>query len=253
MHGQALACAQRSLHWLGADLAQYLVARISPRTAHITRITHITHNMHDITLYDYARSSASYRVRIALHLAGIDHDAVAVNLLDSEHRSEAHLARNPQGLVPVLEVDGHQLTQSLAIIEYLDETRSLGLLPSEPVARAKVRALAHIVAIDVHPVCNLSVVKHATGGEEPARSDWMRHFIEPGLRAFEATLASFEQNPFCTGAEPSLADICLMPQLYNADRWGASRENFTRINRVAEACAEHPAFKAAHPEAAERP
>jgi len=205
---------------------------------------------HDATLYDYARSSASYRVRIALHLAGIDYRSVIVDLLNGEQRDDTHLARNPQGLVPVLDIDGHRMTQSLAMIEYLDETRGLGLLPSEPHARARVRALAQIVAIDVHPVCNLSVVTHATGGEEPARSDWMRHFIGPGLQAFEASLDSFDQSPFCIGKEPSLADICLMPQLYNAERWGVAHENLSKINHVANACADHPAFKAAHPEAA---
>ncbi len=204
--------------------------------------------MSDVVLYDYWRSSASYRVRIALNLAGISYRTVSVNLLDKSHKSADHLARNPQGLVPVLDIDGQRLTQSLAILEYLDETRSLGLLPREPGPRARARALAQSIAVDLHPLCNLSVVAHATGGAEPARSDWMRHFIEPGLAAFEMLLAGFAQTPYCTGDQPGLADLCLIPQLYNADRWGADYAACTRIRAVAQACAAHPAFAAAHPD-----
>ncbi len=203
--------------------------------------------MTSITLYDYARSSASYRVRIALHLAGLAFDTVPVNLLNRDHKSAAHLARNPQGLVPVLDIDGRRLTQSLAILEYLDETRSLGLLPVDPLARARVRALAYALAVDVHPVCNLSVVVHATGGQDPARTDWMRNFIAPGLAAFEALMGGFDQDPYCTGDTLSLADLCLIPQLYNADRWGVDYAGCGRIARVKAACVAHPAFVAAHP------
>lgn len=202
----------------------------------------------NIVLYDYWRSSASYRVRIALNLAGISFESVNVDLLKKDHKSEAHLARNPQGLVPVLEIDGHSFTQSLAILEYLNETRDLGLLPKESAARAKALALAHIIASDIHPVCNLSVISYATKGEEPARTDWMKRFIEPGLAAFEAQLAQFEQTPFCTGLEIGFADICLMPQLYNADRWGADYSNCPRIIDIAARLAEIPAFQAAHPD-----
>lgn len=200
-------------------------------------------------LYDYWRSSASYRVRIALNLAGIDWQSTPVDLVAGAHRSPTHLALNPQGLVPVLEIDGQRFTQSLAILQYLDSTRELGLLPTDPVQRAKVEALAHSVAIDVHPVCNLSVVKHATAGEEPARTEWMQHFITPGLAAFESLLAGFEQSPYCTGDQPSMADICLIPQLYNAERWGADFSQCPRIIKVATACSKHSAFIAAHPDA----
>jgi len=205
--------------------------------------------MSDVRLYDYPRSSASYRVRIALALAGIDYQSVRVDLLTGEQQAAKHRARDPQGFVPVLEIDGRRLTQSLAIVEYLNETRELYLLPDEPAERAQVRALAHAIAVDVHPVCNLSVVKRATGGEEPARTTWMRDFIGPGLAAFETLLARFEQNPFCTGDTVSLADICLIPQLYNADRWGAEHAACRRILRAAAGCALHPAFIAAHPDA----
>ena len=204
--------------------------------------------MSETVLYDYWRSSASYRVRIALNLAGIGYRAVPVDLVVGEHREPEHLARHPQGLVPVLEIDGRRFTQSLAILEYLDETRGLGLLPDEPVGRARVRALAHALAVDVHPVCNLSVAMHATGGEEPARTAWMRRFIGPGLAAFERMLEGFEQRPFCTGEAPSLADVCLVPQLYNAERWGVDFEGCKRIRAVAAACAGRPEFAKARPE-----
>lgn len=202
-------------------------------------------------LYDYWRSSASYRLRIALNLAEIGYTAVPVDLVKGEHKSPGHLARNPQGLVPVLEIDGLRLTQSLAILDYLDETRALGLLPQDPGRRALARALAHSVAVDVHPVCNLQVAKHATalsGGAPDMPKAWMQHFIRPGLQAFEVLLGSFEQAPFCTGSAPGLADICLMPQLYNARRWEADFSDLPRICAVEAACAEHPAFAAAHPD-----
>ena len=207
--------------------------------------------MTDGVLYDYWRSSASYRVRIALNLAGISYRAVSVDLVAGAHRTAEHLARNPQGLVPVLKIDGHSFTQSLAIIEYLDVTRSLGLLPDDPAERAQVQALAQAIAIDIHPVCNLSVVKHAValgGHQDGAREAWMQQFISPGLAAFEGLLAEFEQAPFCVGGAPGLADICLMPQLYNADRWGADYAACGRILEIARACGNLSAFQDAHPD-----
>lgn len=204
----------------------------------------------EVTLYDYWRSTASYRVRIALALADVDWRTVSVNLVSGEHRQAEHRERNPQGLVPVLDIDGHRFRQSLAIIEYLDATRELGLLPASPAARAHVQALAASLAVDVHPVCNLSVVAHATGGKEPARTQWMQHFITPGLNAFEQILTGFEQTPYCTGESISLADLCLIPQLYNADRWGVDYSDCQRIVAIAAACKLHPAFVRAHPEAA---
>ena len=209
--------------------------------------------MSNVVLYDYWRSSASYRLRIALNLAGITYRPVVVDLVGGAHRAPEHLARNPQGFVPVLEIDGVCLTQSLAILDYLDETRQLGLLPQDPARRAAVRALAHSIAIDVHPVCNLSVARHATAlnnraGDMPR--DWMRHFIRPGLLAFEALLAGFDQGPFCTGDTPGLADICLFPQLYNARRWQVDLSDMPRVLAVEAICAKHPAFAAAHPDLA---
>ncbi len=204
--------------------------------------------MSDVVLWDYPKSSASYRVRIALNLAGIDYRIETVNLLEKAHKSPEHLARNPQGFVPVLDIDGQRLTQSLAILDYLDATRELGLLPKEPELRAKVQALAYVIAVDLHPVCNLSVAAFATGGEEPARTNWMRNFISPGLAAFEELLGGFEQDPFATGNAPGLADICLMPQLYNANRWGADYSSYGRIRAVEAECATHPAFQRAYPD-----
>ena len=206
--------------------------------------------MGDTVLYDYWRSSASYRVRIALHLAGIPYTSVAVDLTKARQRTPEHLARNPQGFVPVLDIDGARLTQSLAMLEYLDDTRDLGLLPGDPVSRARVRALSYAIAVDVHPVCNLSVASFARelAGDDGAMKTWMHRFIRPGLEAFETLLADFEQAPYCCGDKPGLADICLMPQLYNAARWGVETADLTRLSAAAGACAAHPAFDAAHPD-----
>ncbi len=204
--------------------------------------------MSDVVLWDYPKSSASYRLRIALNLAGIDYEIKTVDLLAKDHQSAEHLERNPQGFVPVLDIDGHRLTQSLAILEYLDTTRGLGLLPKGPVQRAQQTALAHAIAVDLHPVCNLSVAGYATKGEEPARTNWMRHFITPRMAAFEVMLQGFTQAPYCCADTPGLADIVLMPQIYNAKRWGADYSECDRIKAVEEACALHPAFIAAHPD-----
>lgn len=206
--------------------------------------------MTDVTLFDFWRSSASYRLRIALHLAGIEYDSVAVDLPTRQHKTPEHLARNPQGFVPVLDIDGHRFTQSLAMLEYLDTTRNLGLLPKDPVERARQQALAHAIAVDIHPVCNLQVAAYAVEitGREEVRQEWMQRFIRPGMVAFEEMLGAFEQSPYCCGDTPGLADICLMPQLYNAERWGAQTDDLPRVTAVAAACAAHPAFAASHPD-----
>lgn len=203
-----------------------------------------------VVLYDYWRSTASYRVRIALHLGGIAFRSIAVDLLNGEQFAARHLDRNPQGLVPVLDIDGLRLTQSLAILEYLDETRSLGLVPTDPAGRARVRILAQVIAADTHPVCTPSVVievlRH-TSMAEPARTEWMRRFIRRGLGAFEALLAQAEPGAFCHGDQPTLADLCLVPQLYNANRWGVCTDDLPRISRIAATCSKHPSFVAAAP------
>jgi maleylacetoacetate isomerase len=199
-------------------------------------------------LWDYWRSSSAYRVRIALALGRIAHERVHVNLLAGEQRGAAHLARNPQGLVPVLEVDGLRLTQSLAILEYLDETRGLGLLPADAPGRARVRALAQAVAMEIAPVCNLRVARAAAAlrdGMEPA--DWMRPWLAEGLAAVEAMLDG--PGAFCHGDGVTLADLCLVPQVYNARRWGVDLSGCPRITAIDAGCGALEAFRAAHPDA----
>ena len=200
-----------------------------------------------ITLHDYWRSSASYRVRIALGLAGLVWETRPVNLLETAHKASEHLARNPQGLVPVLEIDGHSLTQSLACIEYLDETRGLGLLPEDPLGRARVRALAHAIAMEIHPICNLSVARWAVTRSNGGISmdGWMQHFIGPGLVAVEDMLAG---GDYCYGEGVTLADLCLVPQLYNARRWGIDLTPMPKIRSIETVLADIPAFAAAHPD-----
>lgn len=213
--------------------------------------------MPDAVLYDYWRSSASYRVRIALNLAEIPYRSVAVDLAAGAHKAPPHVARNPQGLVPVLEIDGQVLTQSLAIIEYLDETRPRAqLLPRDAPGRARVRILSYAIAMEIHPVCNLSVAAHVmeiTGGGDAARAGWMRRFIGEGLAALEQLLDRTETGRFCHGDRPGMADCCLMPQLYNAARWGVDTTNLQRIAGVARSCADLDAFAAAHPDRATPP
>ncbi|MBO9454277.1 maleylacetoacetate isomerase [Paracoccus sp. R12_1] len=207
--------------------------------------------MTDIVLHDYWRSSASYRVRIALGLKGISYTAIPVDLVIGQQHAADHLARNPQGLVPVLQIDGLLLTQSLAIVEYLDETRpEPPLLPADPATRAHVRALALAIACEIHPLSNLAVLGRVEAlAGAGARSDWNRTNIERGLRAFEAMLDHPQfDGRFCHGGAASIADCTLIPQLYNAARWGVGFDHLPRIAAVAEHCATLPAFAGAHPD-----
>lgn len=205
-----------------------------------------------ITLYDYWRSSASYRVRIALNLAGLEWTPVSINLLDAEHKAPEHLSRNPQGLVPAIEIDGQMMTQSLAITEYLNETRDLDLLPADPVARARTRAVAYAIAVDLHPVCNLGTARHAVGQSNGGitMESWMQHFIAPGLAAVEQMI---DGGRYCIGDRVTLADICLMPQFYNAERWQVPLDAMPKVRAVADHLATLPAFAAAHPDRVKPP
>lgn len=204
--------------------------------------------MSGAVLYGYWRSSAAFRVRIGLGLLGLRWQDVPVDLLAGEQRDAANLARNPQGLVPTLEIDGLTLTQSLAMLEYLDETRRAGWLPADAAGRARVRALAYVIAMDIHPICNSSVAAFAVNAAGGALSTetWMRHFIGRGLAAFEALLSV--PGRFCHGDAVTLADICLVPQLYNAARWGVDAAPFPRAAAIGARLNEIPAFAAAHPD-----
>ncbi len=205
------------------------------------------------TLYGYFRSSAAYRVRIALNLKGLAYEQVAVNLVKGEQRAEENLARNPQGLVPVLETDdGTRLTQSLAICEYLEERHpEPALLPADPAGRARVRSLAQLVACEIHPLNNLKVLKylvHELKLDEAAKLAWYRHWIAEGFTALEARLAGeAATGAFCHGDSQSLADVCLVPQVFNAERFECDLSAYPTIRRIAERCRAMEAFAKAAP------
>ena len=208
--------------------------------------------MSETVLYDYWRSSASYRVRIALNSLGESYRSVPVDLLAKAHKAPEHLVRNPQGLVPVLEIDGERFTQSLAIIEYLAETRATsGFLPDDAIGRQRVRSLSYAIAMDIHPVCNLSVVSHIMANaedSEAARRNWMRTFIGEGRAAFERLLDHSATGRVCHGAMPTMADFCLVPQVYNARRWDVDLSACPRLVAIDQNCAEIEAFARAHPD-----
>jgi len=209
-----------------------------------------------LKLYDYWRSSASYRVRIALNLKGLLYEQHPIHLVrdGGEQHSPEYRAVNPQELVPVL-VDGRRvIRQSLAIIEYLDETYDgeMKLLPATARDRARVRALAQMVACDIHPLNNRRVMLYLEndfGASADARDRWMRHWIEEGFRSFETLVSGHPSaGRFCEGDSPTIADICLVPQVYNAQRFGVDMDPFPEIQRVVAACLELDAFERARPE-----
>lgn len=207
-------------------------------------------------LHTYFRSSAAYRVRIALNLKGLDYEAVPVHLVrgGGEHRQPAYLGLNPAGLVPALEDQGQVLTQSLAIIEYLEETRPQpALLPAAPLGRARVRAIAQAIACDIHPVNNLRVLQYLSrelGAGDEQKNAWYRHWIGVGMQAVEAMLAGDARTgAFCHGDAPGLADCCLVPQVFNARRFGCDLSALPNVLRIVDNCAALEAFRRAAPEA----
>lgn len=212
----------------------------------------------EILLHDYWRSSSAYRLRIALNLLGLAYTSHPVDLVAGQQRGAENLARNPQGLVPTLQIDGATLTQSLAILEYLDEVHGAGFLPPDPLGRARVRALSYAVAMEVQPVCNLRVASHAvsqSGGVLTIEA-WMQHFIPLGLQGLEVMLTRpgqychglYSHGLYCHGDQISMADICLVPQVYNARRWGIDLGACPVLSRIAERLDLLPAVQAAHPD-----
>jgi len=206
-------------------------------------------------LYDYYRSSAAYRVRIGLNLKGIDYESRPVNLLESEQRSDEYRALNPQGFVPMLEIDGHRLVQSVAILNYLDlRFQNQPLLPSPAAERAHVVALSMTVACDIHPLNNLRVLKYLGGTlglSQEQRDEWYAHWIGEGLPALEA-MAAPRAGKFLVGDAPTAADICLAPQLYNARRFNVPLDAYPTLLRADENAAKIEAFAAAHPDRQEQ-
>ena len=201
-------------------------------------------------LHDYFRSSAAWRVRIVLNLKGLDAERRSQHLRKGEQRSAEYVAVNPQGLLPSLVLDdGTVLTQSLAICEYLDEIHpDPPLLPSDPIARARIRAFAHVIACDIHPVQNLRVLKALEAlGQTPEQTQaWAREVIDRGLEALE-TLVADQPGPFAFGEQPTLAEVCLVPQLGNARRFGVDLR-WPRLAAIEAACAALPAFAQARPD-----
>jgi maleylacetoacetate isomerase len=204
-----------------------------------------------LRLFDYFRSSASYRVRIALNLKGVDYESITVDLRTGEQKESEYRALNPQGLVPMLEVDGLRIAQSLAIIDYLDSAfPEPRLIPAEPADRAHVLAMALTIACDIHPLNNLRVLKYLAGPldvAEPARDDWYRHWVAEGFEALEA-MAREKAGRFLFGDAPGLADIFLVPQMFNARRLATPLDSYPTLARIDAEAAGIPAFAAAHPE-----
>ena len=204
-------------------------------------------------LYTYFRSSAAYRVRIAMNLKGIAYDPEFIHLAKGAHNQPEYGAVNPAQLVPALVDGGHLLTQSLAIIEYLEETHpDVPLLPRAPVDRARVRALAMLVACDIHPIDNLRVLKYLSGTlkvSDEQKNAWYRHWVEDGLAKLEAMLADGKTGRFCHGDTPGLADCCLVPQVANGKRFDCDFSRVPTVMRIWEACNALDAFKAAAPAA----
>ena len=202
-----------------------------------------------IKLYSYWRSSAAYRVRIALNLKGLEHEIVPVSLAPgvSEHRGDAYRRRNPQMLVPFLEDGELGIAQSMAILEYLEEAYpERPLLPRDEPLRSRTRAFCNMIACDIHPLNNLRVMKYIRDefGADPT-DDWYAHWIHEGFRAAEQLVGG---NGFCFGDEPALADAFLVPQVYNARRFKVALDDYSKLVAIVDRCNETPAFRSAAPE-----
>lgn len=204
-------------------------------------------------LHNYFRSSASFRVRIALALKGLSYEYHAVHLAQGEQLQDAFTQLNSDALVPMLEIDGLRLTQSMAIMEYLDETHPTpALLPQDAAGRARVRALSQAIACEIHPVNNLRILKYLSGTlklDEDTKNTWYRHWVDLGLQAFEKQLAHSPAGAFCHGDTPGMADCVLVPQIFNAQRFKVELGGFKRTMAVFEACMALPAFQQAQPSA----
>lgn len=205
--------------------------------------------MKRLVLYDYFRSSAAYRVRIALALKGVEYERVETSLLAGDQKSDAYRAINPQGLVPALVVDDVVLTQSLAIVEWIDRTwPEPALFPDDPIARAQALAQAMVIGADIHPLNNLRVLKYLTrdlGLNDHVKDRWYAYWIHEGFAALEVQAGD---GDFLGGAAPGIADLFLVPQMYNARRFEIDLSPYPRLVAIDAACAALPAFRAAHPD-----
>ncbi len=207
----------------------------------------------DLKLHSYFRSSASFRVRIALELKALSYDYIAVHIARGDHKKPPYVGLSADTLVPLLEIDGQHLSQSMAIIEYLDEKHPTpALLPAEALGRAKVRALAQSISCDIHPLNNLRVLKYLVKElklEDDAKNTWYRHWCREGLVAFEKQLSRLPASVYCYGNTPTLADCCLVPQIFNARRFDTDLSGLPRAMAAFDACMALPAFQKAQPSA----
>ena len=204
-------------------------------------------------LYNYFRSSASFRVRIALHLKGLPFQYIAIHLARGDHRKAEYRDVSADGLVPLLDLGHDRLSQSMAIIEYLDETHpDPRLLPANPLQRAHVRALAQSIACEIHPINNLRVLRylsHELKVDEDAKNTWYRHWVRDGLEAFERQLAQGPRSTYCFGDTPTLADCCLVPQIFNGQRFKVNFDGLPLTMGAFEQCMKLEAFQRAQPSA----
>lgn len=205
-----------------------------------------------LRLYTFFRSSAAYRVRIALSYKGLDYEPVSVHLRRKEHRADDYLQLNPQALVPALDDDGMVIPQSLAIIEYLEEIHpEPELLPRSPQDRAIVRSMAQLIASEMHPLCNLRILIYLAeqlGHDEDSVNTWYRHWVAEGFSSLETTVARYSgDGEHCFGSSITLADICLVPQMLNARRFDCDLDPYPTLTKIDASLSEHEAFLVAHP------